>query len=183
MTNFRPVLLSLPLAVAAGVAALTLAACSAGITASATSPAPTGAVAGGTTVSLTGPLGGFPIPRGAEVLESAVTGSGYAIMLDNVAAKAADTFYSAALPADGYTISQHESASGNGASGTGMEFTGHGYKGEIATITGPSIGNMPSMPSFTDMPSFAGTPTFAGMPTGGDGPASGVTVMIALVRQ
>jgi hypothetical protein len=177
MTNFRPALLTLPLALAAGVAALTLAACSAGITASATSPAPTGPVVGGATVSLTGQLGSFPIPRGAEVLESAVTGSGYAIMLDNVTAKAAGTFYTAALPADGYTISQHESASGDGVSGTGMEFTGHGYKGEIATITGPSISNMPSMPSFTDMPSFAG------MPTGGDGPASGVTLMIALVRQ
>jgi hypothetical protein len=179
MTNDRLARLTptLPLAMAAGVAALTLAACSAGITAPATSPAPTGPVAGGTTVSLTGSLGSFPIPRGAGVLDSAVTGGGYAITLDNVTATAADTFYTAALPADGYTITQHESASGNGVSGSGMEFTGHGYKGEIATVTGPSIGTMPSMPS------FAGMPTFAGFPTGSDGPASGVMVVIALVRQ
>jgi hypothetical protein len=169
-----PLTKSLPSAAAGGITIMALAACSAGVTSpSATSAVPSKPVNGGSTVHLAAPLGSFPIPHGAGVLESVVAGTGSTIMLGNITAAAADSFYSAALPADGFVISEHDSASGGGASGMSMLFTGHGYKGEIATM---------SVAEPTGLASFAGMPSFPSL-SDAFGTASDGTVVIALARQ
>jgi hypothetical protein len=167
MITYRSVLLTM----AAGLTALSLTACSAGITSATSAPA---SGAGGSTVSLGGPLGSFPIPPGAGVLDKTVLSNGYAITLDNVTVATVASFYATALPAAGYTITQHASTTGDELTGTGIEFTGHGYKGAIGAITSPGIGSTPSFPSFSNFPSFPSVTSAA---------VSGDAVAIALVRQ
>jgi hypothetical protein len=167
----------LPHAAMGGIAIAALAACSAGITSgSSVSSVPTKPVSGGSTITLAAPLGSFPIPRGATVLQSVVAANGYSITLGNVTATAADSFYSTALPTDGFVIGQHQSASGSGASGTGMLFTGHGYKGEIATI---NLADPSALASFAGMPSL---PASLGTTITGDGITGGALVIV-LARQ
>lgn len=162
---------SVPLTVAAGLTALSLTACSAGITNATSTPARGTDVS---TVSLGGPLGSFPIPPGAGVLDKTVLSNGYAITLDDVTVATVASFYATALPAAGYTITQHASTTGDGLTGTGIEFTGHGYKGVIGAITSPSVGSVPSFPGFSDFPSFPSLPSAA---------VSGDVVAIGLARQ
>jgi hypothetical protein len=119
------------LAAAACTAALSLAACSAATT---TSPAPSPAPVG-STVSVSGPLGGFPIPPGAQVIEDSADSGHYSIVFGSVSPSAAASFYATALPRVGYTIISHSSATGDSFSGTGIWFTGHGYNGQIGALS------------------------------------------------
>jgi hypothetical protein len=119
------------LAAAACTAGISLAACSVTTTAS---PAPSPAPAG-STVSVNGPLGGFPIPPGAQVIEDSTDSGHYSIVFGSVSPSAAASFYVTALPRAGYTIISHSSATGNSFSGTGIWFTGHGYNGQIGALS------------------------------------------------
>ena len=129
------------LAAAACTAGLSVAACSVTTTASpAPSPAPVGS-----TVSVSGPLGGFPIPPGAQVIEDSADSGHYSIVFGSVSPSAAASFYATALPRAGYTIASNFSAAGDSFSGTGTWFTGHGYNGQIGApssfdISGISFG-------------------------------------------
>ena len=119
------------LAAAACTAGISLAACSVTTTASpASSPAPVG-----NTVSVSGPLGGFPIPPGAQVIEDSTDSGHYSIVFGSVSPSAASSFYATALPRAGYTIISHSSATGDSFSGTGIWFTGHGYNGQIGALS------------------------------------------------
>lgn len=123
------------LAAAACTAGLSLAACSVTTTASpASSPAPAGS-----TVSVSGPLGGFPIPPGAQVIEDSTDSGHHSIVFGSVSPSAASSFYATALPRAGYTIISHSSATGNSFSGTGIWFTGHGYNGQIGALSSIQI--------------------------------------------
>ena len=119
---------------AACTAGLSLAACSVTTTASpASSSAPVGS-----TVSVSGPLGGFPIPPGAQVIEDSTDSGHYSIVFGSVSPSAASSFYATALPRAGYTIISHSSATGDSwdsFSGTGIWFTGHGYSGQIGALS------------------------------------------------
>ncbi len=119
------------LAAAACTAGISLAACSVTTTASpASSSAPVGS-----TVSVSGPLGGFPIPPGAQVIEDSTDSGHYSIVFGSVSPSAASSFYATALPRAGYTIISHSSATGDSFSGTGIWFTGHGYNGQIGALS------------------------------------------------
>jgi hypothetical protein len=119
------------LAAAACTAGISLAACSVTTTAS---PASSSAPAG-STVSVSGPLGGFPIPPGAQVIEDSTDSGHYSIVFGSVSPSAASSFYATALPRAGYTIISHSSATGDSFSGTGIWFTGHGYNGQIGALS------------------------------------------------
>ena len=119
------------LAAAACTAGISLAACSVTTTAS---PASSSAPAG-STVSVSGPLGGFPIPPGAQVIEDSTDSGHYSIVFGSVSPSAASSFYATALPRAGYAIISHSSATGDSFSGTGIWFTGHGYNGQIGALS------------------------------------------------
>ena len=138
-------------------AALSLAACSAGITnagpARSSSPAtsraasssarPTSSPAGSVrTVTVNAPIGSFPVPPGATVLENFAYNNQIAIILSSVSPAEASSFYLSALPRTGYKITGNTLVTGSGSVSTGpaseIDFTGHGYKGTIGAISNVS---------------------------------------------
>ena len=119
------------LAAAACTAGLSLAACSVTTTAS---PASSSAPAG-STVGVSGPLGGFPIPPGAHVIEDSTDYGHFSIVFGSVSPSEASRFYTTALPRAGYTITSNSSAAEDSFSGTGIWFTGHGYNGQIGALS------------------------------------------------
>jgi len=125
-------------AAAACTVGVSLAACSVTTTASpATSPAPAGS-----TLSVSGPLGRFPIPQGAQVIEDSTDYGHYSIVFGSVSPSAVSTFYATALPRAGYSIISNSSATGDSwgsFSGTGIWFSGHGYNGQIGALSSVRI--------------------------------------------
>jgi len=125
-------------AAAACTVGVSLAACSVTTTASpATSPAPAGS-----TLSVSGPLGRFPIPQGAQVIEDSTDYGHYSIVFGSVSPSAVSTFYATALPWAGYSIISNSSATGDSwgsFSGTGIWFSGHGYNGQIGALSSVRI--------------------------------------------
>jgi hypothetical protein len=125
-------------AAAACTVGVSLAACSVTTTASpATSPAPAGS-----TLSVSGPLGRFPIPQGAQVIEDSTDYGHYSIVFGSVSPSAVSTFYATALPWAGYSIISNSSATGDSwgsFSGTGIWFSGHGYNGQIGALSSVQI--------------------------------------------
>ena len=119
------------LAAAACAAAISLAACTVTTTASpASSPAPASS-----TVSVSGPIGSFPVPPGARLINDGTDNGHYDIVFDSVSPSEAARFYTTALPQAGYTITSNSSAAGESFSGTGIWFTGHGYNGQIGALS------------------------------------------------
>ena len=119
------------LATAACAAAISLAACSVTTTAGpASSPAPASS-----TVSVSGPIGRFPVPPGAQLINDGTDNGHYNIVFGSVSPSEAARFYTTALPRAGYTITSNSSATGESFSGTGIWFTGHGYNGQIGALS------------------------------------------------
>jgi len=153
------------LALAAGVASLTVAACSAGTpTASsaasspaASSPAPagqaitssapptTGAPTPGRMLAVKGTLGTFPVPAAAKVGENISGGQSVVVVFGLVAPADVARFYATALPQAGYTVTTNSLVSKGGQNGAIIAFSGHGYKGNIEAVNqvvGPDIGGL-----------------------------------------
>jgi len=109
------------------VAVLALTACSS------PSAQPTWTSAASLTRSTSGDvLASFPIPPGATVVVRNLDSAGLNIVLASITAQNATDFYRQALPIAGYTITRDaDVAAGGGATLTGIEFVGHGYKGSI----------------------------------------------------
>ena len=119
------------LAAAACAAAISLAACTVTTTASpASSPAPAGS-----TVSVSGPIGRFPLPPGAQLIDDGTGNGHYDIVFGSVSPSQVSRFYTTALPQAGYTIISNSSAAGDSFSGTRTWFTGHGYNGQIGALS------------------------------------------------
>jgi ABC-type phosphate transport system substrate-binding protein len=133
---------------AACVASLSLAACSAGITTASTAttattssssssspsrsvtatPAPAGRM-----LTVTGKISTFPVPAGAKVAENLSLNNDISIGFGKVTLAEVQSFYTQALPKAGYTITGNSSASESGGVVL-IQFTGHGYKGQISTL-------------------------------------------------
>lgn len=92
----------------------------------------------GTTVNVNG-IGSFPIPPGADVLENVNDGGTTDIVLSGVSASEISSFYGSALPQAGFTVTDNTNATGADINGTAIEFTGHGYKGDIGATTSLGI--------------------------------------------
>jgi hypothetical protein len=142
MNKYRPAAVTL-------AACLSLAACSAGITTASTattaatsssSPGRTGTTASaspsapaGRVLSVTGKVKSFPVPAGAKVAENISFENSISIGFGKVTPAKVRSFYTQALPKAGYTITGNSAASESGGLIL-IQFTGHGYKGQISTF-------------------------------------------------
>jgi hypothetical protein len=158
---------SAALVLAACAAAMTLAACSAGASTSsaATSPAASsrgtsagasarassGASSGASSLSpgvparkvaVGGSIGTFPIPAGAEIAENVSISRDVDIIFTLVTPAKVSNFYATELPRAGYVISGNDVASLSGGTEVLIEFSGHGYKGNIAALSDFSGGGV-----------------------------------------
>jgi hypothetical protein len=144
------------LALVTGVAAWSLTACTAGSTtasspatspgassqsasAAASSPAP---VVAASTVTISGSLGSFPVPAGAKVAEKVDTSQEILVFFSGISPAKVSAFYAAALPQAGYAVTGNTLIRVSGVSEALIQFTGHGYTGNIATLAkfnGPSL--------------------------------------------
>jgi ABC-type phosphate transport system substrate-binding protein len=146
MNKYRPAALAL----AACAASASVAACSAGISTATTSPATSPAgpsrsasqamsspspASSGHTISISGSIGSFPVPAGAKVAENIAEGKQIIIMFSSVTPANVSSFYAAALPRAGYAISGNSIINEGGATEAIIEFTGHGYKGDIGAVS------------------------------------------------
>jgi hypothetical protein len=144
---------SAALALTTCAASLTVAACTAGVTtappatSAATSPAApsrsasvaaansASPAASGRMISITASIGSFPVPAGAKVAENVAENQQIIVMFNSVAPANVSSFYAAALPRAGYTISGNSLISQGGGTEAVIEFSGHGFKGNIATLS------------------------------------------------
>jgi hypothetical protein len=162
-------------AVITGAAGLSLAACTVGISSAGpgTSLSPSASRAGSSptvpsshsappqpspaaTVSVNAPISSFPIPAGAAVVYNISCARLISIIVSPVTPSQSSAFYTTALPRAGYKIEDNiTTADPNTGAAQGLaeiEFSGHGYKGTIATMANlgaeasadPSLGTLPS---------------------------------------
>jgi hypothetical protein len=145
MNKYRPAAVAL----AACAAGLSLAACSAGITTtstattaatsssspnrSATAASASSSASAGRMVSVSGKVSSFPVPPGAKVAENVSYNGSISIGFGKVGLAKVRSFYTQALPKAGYTITSNSAAS-EGGGVILIQFTGHGYKGQISTL-------------------------------------------------
>ena len=135
-------------ALAAGAACLSLAACSAGITTASTattavtsspsasrSAAASSSAPAGRTIEVSGKVGRFPVPPGAKVAENVATDQEVIVFFSLVTPAKVESFYTRALPRAGYKVGTNSVFTQDGATVAFIQFTGHGFKGSIDTLS------------------------------------------------
>jgi hypothetical protein len=155
---------SAALALAACAASLTVAACSAGTptasssatsaaapgqsgSASAAASSPGAAIAG-RAIAVKAKLGSFPVPAGARVVENLPGRQAFILVFGLVAPADVSRFYATALPQAGFTVTTNAMLHKGGDNGAYIVFTGHGYKGNINSLTqfpGASVAGLGDM--------------------------------------
>ena len=148
MNKYRPAALAL----AACAVSLSAAACSAGTpsasSSTASSPASSQSAApvvssavptsgppiAGKTVTVKGNLGSFPVPAAAKIGENVSGGSSLLVVFGLVAPADVARFYATALPQAGFTVTSNSLVSQGGQNGAIVQFTGHGFKGNIESV-------------------------------------------------
>jgi hypothetical protein len=161
MSNYRPA----GLALAACAASLTVAACTSGgitttppaTTSAASAPSASAAAttassgssaSSGQTIALGGSIGSFPLPVGAKVADNVDINKRITVYFSGVTPAKILSFYKAALPQAGYTVTMSITNNEGGAE-TIFEFTGHGYEGGVlAYATSPGKPPGVSVPGF-----------------------------------
>jgi hypothetical protein len=145
MSNYRPAALAL----VACAASLSVAACTAGITTpsspATSAPAPTRSASvaaaasspasSGRRIAISGSPGTFPVPAGAKVAENVAADKEIIVFFSSVAPAQVSSFYATALPLAGYVISGNSVISEGSGTEAIIQFSGHGYKGNIATLS------------------------------------------------
>jgi hypothetical protein len=143
---------SIALVLASSAAGLSVAACSAGTpsasSSTASSPASsrsaapvvssavptTGPPIAGRMLTVKGKIGTFPIPAAAKIGEDTSGGSSLLVVFGLVAPVDVARFYATALPQAGFTVTSNALLSQGGQSGAIVQFTGHGFKGNIESV-------------------------------------------------
>lgn len=105
------------------------------------------AATAGRTITVNGPVGSFPVPAGADVVENFTTNQESGVIFQGVTPAQVSRFYATALPRAGYTISINAILTRSGGTAASVEFAGHGFKGSIDTLsdyagTGVSIAGL-----------------------------------------
>lgn len=153
---------STALALACCAASVSGAACTAGITTASTTAAPATSTpapsrsasvarststpaSSGRTVAISGSVGSFPVPAGAKVAENVADGKHIIIFFSSVTPANVSSFYSTALPRAGYTISGNSILNEGGVTEAIIDFSGHGFKGDIGAVSHFS-GSGPNLP-------------------------------------
>ena len=141
---------SAALALTTCVASLSVAACTAGVTtatSAATSPAApsrsasvaaaasASTAAAGRMISISGSIGSFPVPAGAKVAENIGASQQIIVIFSSVTPANVSSFYATALPRAGYAVSGNSVISEGGGTEAIIQFSGHGYKGNIAALS------------------------------------------------
>jgi hypothetical protein len=103
-------------------------------------------------IAVNAPIRTFPIPSGANVVFNDSCTKQVAITLNPITPSQSAAFYKTALPRAGYEITENMStglSAGDPKGMSGIEFTGHGYTGDVAAFAdlGESISNS-SAPSY-----------------------------------
>jgi hypothetical protein len=148
MSNYRPAALAL----VACAASLSVAACAAGITTASSAPtsapaptrsasvaaaasSPASSASSGRRIAISGSPGTFPVPAGAKVAENVAADKEIIVFFSSVAPAQVSSFYATALPLAGYVISGNSVISEGSGTEAIIQFSGHGYKGNIATLS------------------------------------------------
>ena len=141
---------SAALALTTCAASLSVAACTAGVTtatSAATSPAApsrsasvaaaasASTAAAGRMISISGSIGSFPVPAGAKVAENIGASQQIIVIFSSVTPANVSSFYATALPRAGYAVSGNSVISEGGGTEAIIQFSGHGYKGNIAALS------------------------------------------------
>ena len=144
---------SAALALTACAASLSVAACSAGTPSTSSSPAASSAAASksaapvvssavptsgpaiaGRTLQINGKVGSFPVPAAAKIGENLSGGSSLLVVFGSDAPADVARFYATALPQAGFTVTSNSLVSQGGQNGAIIQFTGHGFKGNIESV-------------------------------------------------
>jgi hypothetical protein len=144
---------SAALILACSAASLSAAACSAGITTAtppATTPPATSAPApshstssaaasasptgSSRLITISGPIGHFPVPAGAKVAENVAGSQEIVIIFSAISPAKVSSFYATALPQAGYSIATNSVLDQGDTTVAVISFTGHGYKGNIDAL-------------------------------------------------
>ena len=141
---------SAAVALTACAASLSLSACTAGITTASTattSPAAPGSSSSSSSASQTAPalasrtiqvsgtVGSFPVPAGANVAENIASSQETVIIFDKVTPATVSAFYAHALPRAGYRVTTNSVISQSGGTAAIIQFSGHGLTGNIDALS------------------------------------------------
>ena len=94
----------------------------------------TGPAIAGTVLEVKGKIGSFPVPKAAKVGENMSGGTSLLVVFGLVAPVDVARFYATALPQAGFTVTSNALLSQGGQSGAIVQFTGHGFKGNIESV-------------------------------------------------
>jgi hypothetical protein len=88
----------------------------------------------GKMITVKGKIGSFPVPAAAKVGENLSGASSLLVVFGLVAPADVARFYATALPQAGFTVTSNSLVSQGGQNGAIVQFTGHGFKGNIESV-------------------------------------------------
>src|SRR5580704_19506310 len=88
----------------------------------------------GKMITVKGKIGSFPVPASAKVGENLSGASSLLVVFGLVAPADVARFYATALPQAGFTVTSNSLVSQGGQNGAIIQFTGHGFKGNIESV-------------------------------------------------
>ena len=88
----------------------------------------------GKMITVKGKIGSFPVPAAAKVGENMSGGSSLLVVFGLVVPADVARFYATALPQAGFTVTSNSLVSQGGQNGAIIQFTGHGFKGNIESV-------------------------------------------------
>src|ERR1700733_3016136 len=146
MTKYHPAALTL----VACAASVSVVACSAGITTATTAPATSAPApshsasvtvsapspaSSGRVITISGSVGSLPVPAGAKVAENVASSQEVVVIFSSISPAKVSSFYATALPRTGYSISTNSVINESGSTDAIIQFSGHGYKGNIDALS------------------------------------------------
>jgi hypothetical protein len=141
---------STALALACCAASVSGAACTAGITTATTAPATSAPApshsasvavsssspaSAGRLITIGGSIGSFPVPARAKVAENVSGSQETVIFFSSITPAQVSSFYATALPRAGYTVTTNSMLSQSGETDALIQFSGHGYTGNIDALS------------------------------------------------
>ncbi len=91
--------------------------------------------AAGRMIQVSGEVGSFPVPAGANVAENVASSQETVIIFGTITPAKVSSFYARALPQAGYTVTTNSVVSQSGNTVAFIQFTGHGFQGNIDALS------------------------------------------------
>ena len=86
-------------------------------------------------ITIGGSAGSFPVPADAKVIENVASGQQIIVLFNSVTPADVSRFYATALPQAGYAVSGNSVVDESGGTVAFVQFSGHGYKGNIGSLS------------------------------------------------